>query len=152
MNMLRGHFRRKEIKAGAKFFQTQAVYVLNVFEKFMKEAEKFKVPILGGIVLLKSAGMAKYMNENVAGVTVPERYIKMMAKDIFSVNPKYIKLVTFGLLVHEMTHFYVWGHEDDFLKVAINIFNCLLYDFRKEITEITLEDAIKTWEEIVEKG
>ncbi len=70
----------KKIEVGAKFFQTQAVYDLEEFEKFMKEAEKFKVPILGGIVLLKSAGMARYMNKNVAGVSVPEKYIKMMAE------------------------------------------------------------------------
>ena len=69
----------KKIEAGAKFFQTQAVYDLNVFEKFMKLVEKYKVPVLGGIVLLKSAGMAKYMNNNVAGVSVPDKYIKMMA-------------------------------------------------------------------------
>ncbi len=69
----------KKIEAGAKFFQTQAVYDLAAFEKFMKTASKFGVPILGGIVLLKSAGMAKFMNENVAGVNVPDRYIKMMA-------------------------------------------------------------------------
>lgn len=70
----------KKIKAGAKFFQTQAVYDLESFEKFMKEAKKFKVPTLGGIVLLKSAGMARYMNENVAGVSVPDKYIKMMSE------------------------------------------------------------------------
>ncbi len=70
----------KKIEAGAKFFQTQAVYDLEIFEKFMKKVEKFKVPILGGIVLLKSAGMARYMNKNVAGVSVPEKYIKMMAE------------------------------------------------------------------------
>jgi len=70
----------KKIEVGAKFFQTQAVYDLDNFEKFMKAAEKLKVPVLGGIVLLKSAGMARYMNEKVAGVHVPERYIEMMAK------------------------------------------------------------------------
>lgn len=69
----------KKIAAGAKFFQTQAVYDIPAFEKFMKTASKFGVPILGGIVLLKSAGMAKFMNENVAGVNVPDKYIKMMA-------------------------------------------------------------------------
>ena len=69
----------KKVKAGAEFFQTQAVYDLNRFEEFIKEAEKFGKPILGGIVLLKSAGMAKYMNENVAGVSVPEEYIKRMS-------------------------------------------------------------------------
>ncbi len=70
----------KKIEAGAKFFQTQAIYDLKKFEEFMKRVEKYKVPILGGIVLLKSAGMAKYMNENVAGVSVPEKYIKMLAE------------------------------------------------------------------------
>ncbi|MFN4227379.1 MAG: methylenetetrahydrofolate reductase [Candidatus Ratteibacteria bacterium] len=70
----------KKIEAGAKFFQTQAIYDLKKFEQFMKKVEKYKVPILGGIVLLKSAGMAKYMNENVAGVSVPDRYIEMLAK------------------------------------------------------------------------
>lgn len=70
----------KKIEVGAKFFQTQAVYDLKTFEKFMKKVEKFEVPILGGIVLLKSAGMARYMNKNVAGVSVPEKYIKMMAE------------------------------------------------------------------------
>ena len=69
----------RKIEAGARFFQTQAVYDLDAFEKFMKDASKFGVPVLGGIVLLKSAAMAKFMNENVAGVSVPERYINMMA-------------------------------------------------------------------------
>lgn len=70
----------KKIEVGARFFQTQAVYDLKKFEEFMKKAEKFSVPILGGIVILKSAGMARYMNEKVAGVSVPEKYIKMMAE------------------------------------------------------------------------
>jgi len=73
----------KKIKAGAKFFQTQAVYDLKVFEKFLENIKHLKVPILAGIVLLKSAGMARYMNENVAGVFVPDNLIKEMeeAKD-----------------------------------------------------------------------
>ena len=69
----------KKIEAGAQFFQTQAVYDPAQFEKFMKEVESFSVPVLAGIVLLKSAGMAKFMNSNVAGVFVPEPLIKEMA-------------------------------------------------------------------------
>jgi methylenetetrahydrofolate reductase (NADPH) len=79
---------KKKIEAGAKFFQTQAVYDLKSFEGFMKIAGKFKVPILGGIVLLKSAGMAKFMNANVAGVNVPDRYINMMAEAKKEDRPK----------------------------------------------------------------
>jgi methylenetetrahydrofolate reductase (NADPH) len=69
----------KKIKAGAKFFQTQAIYEPEVFAKFMKRVAGFKVPILAGIIPLKSVGMARFMNKNVAGVFVPEGLIEKMA-------------------------------------------------------------------------
>jgi len=68
----------KKIQAGAEFFQTQAVYDIKVFENFLSKIKHLKVKILGGIVLLKSAGMARYMNNNVAGVSVPDELIKEM--------------------------------------------------------------------------
>ena len=69
--------------SGAQFFQTQAVYDVGLFKRFLGAAKDIKAPILAGIVLLKSAGMAKYMNKNVAGVFVPDGLIKEMetAKD-----------------------------------------------------------------------
>ncbi|MDD4980342.1 MAG: methylenetetrahydrofolate reductase [Candidatus Omnitrophica bacterium] len=69
----------KKIEAGAEFFQTQAVYDIKVFENFLNKIKHLKTTILAGIVLLKSAGMAKYMNENVAGVTVPQNLIDEMS-------------------------------------------------------------------------
>jgi 5,10-methylenetetrahydrofolate reductase len=69
----------KKIALGAKFFQTQAVYDVGAFAKFMKRVEGFGVPILAGIIPLKSAGMARFMNKNVAGVSVPEELINKMA-------------------------------------------------------------------------
>ncbi len=73
----------KKVAAGARFFQTQAVYDAEHFAKFMKRVEKFKVPVLVGVIPLKSVGMAKFMNKNVAGVFVPEPLIAKMteAKD-----------------------------------------------------------------------
>jgi methylenetetrahydrofolate reductase (NADPH) len=68
----------QKIEAGAKFFQTQAIYEPDVFAKFMDRAKQFNVPILAGIIPLKSAGMAKYMNKNVSGVFVPEDLINKM--------------------------------------------------------------------------
>jgi methylenetetrahydrofolate reductase (NADPH) len=68
----------KKIEAGAKFFQTQGIYDLDLFEKFIKRIEGFKTTVMGGIILLKSAGMARFMNKNVAGVFVPESLIKEM--------------------------------------------------------------------------
>ncbi|NQT30950.1 MAG: methylenetetrahydrofolate reductase [Deltaproteobacteria bacterium] len=68
----------KKIKAGARFFQTQAIYDPESFAKFMKRVEGFKVPVLAGIIPLKSVGMARFMNKNVAGVFVPEGLIEKM--------------------------------------------------------------------------
>jgi methylenetetrahydrofolate reductase (NADPH) len=70
----------RKVKAGAQFFQTQAIYEPKTFEAFMKEAKKFGVPILAGIVVLRSAGMAKFMNKNVAGIHVPDELINEMDK------------------------------------------------------------------------
>ena len=69
----------KKIKAGAEFIQTQAIYDLDNFKKFMKYARKFNVKIMAGIVLLVSAGMARYMNANVPGIFVPKDLIDEMA-------------------------------------------------------------------------
>jgi len=68
----------KKIDAGAEFFQTQAVYDLKTFENFLSKTKHLKTTIIAGIVLLKSAGMAKYMNENVAGISVPDNLINEM--------------------------------------------------------------------------
>jgi len=68
----------KKIKAGARFFQTQAIYEPDAFAKFMRRVEGFKVPVLAGIIPLKSVGMARFMNRNVAGVFVPEELIEKM--------------------------------------------------------------------------
>ena len=70
----------KKIEAGAKFFQTQAIYDPEVFEKFMNHASRFGVPILAGIVLIKSPAMARYMNENVPGVFVPDSIVKPLSE------------------------------------------------------------------------
>ena len=69
----------KKVRAGAEFFQTQAVYDLDAFKRFMDHAGKFNVKILAGIVLLTSARMAAYMNQHVAGIYVPENLVSEMA-------------------------------------------------------------------------
>jgi 5,10-methylenetetrahydrofolate reductase len=68
----------KKIEMGARFFQTQGIFDLDLFEKFMKRVEGLNTQVLGGIILLKSAGMARFMNKNVAGVFVPDSLIKEM--------------------------------------------------------------------------
>ena len=72
----------KKIKAGAGFIQTQCIYNMGRFEEWMHMARERglteKTFILGGITPLKSAGMAKYMNNRVAGIDVPDEIIKRM--------------------------------------------------------------------------
>jgi len=65
----------KKVNAGAQFFQTQAIYDIEKFKGFMQFAGKFPVKILAGLVLLKSAGMANFMNKFVPGITVPQELI-----------------------------------------------------------------------------
>ncbi len=70
----------KKVKAGVRFFQTQAVYEPDKFAAFIEKVKHLNVPVMAGVVLLKSAGMAKFMNANVAGVSVPEALIDRMQK------------------------------------------------------------------------
>jgi len=71
---------RKKIDVGAEFFQTQAVFDPAAFARFMEKAEAFGVPILVGLVPLKSARMATYMDQNIAGVSVPQRLVDRLAE------------------------------------------------------------------------
>ena len=73
----------KKAKAGADFIQTQCIYDLPRFEKWMEGVRERglheKVAILAGVTPFKSAGMAKYMKNKVPGMSVPDEMIKRMA-------------------------------------------------------------------------
>jgi len=69
----------KKVEAGAEFFQTQGIYDLDNFAKFMEHARQFPVKILAGIILLSSARMAKFMTANVPGIFVPQNLIDELA-------------------------------------------------------------------------
>lgn len=73
----------KKIEAGADFIQTQCVYNLDRFKQWIQlaveEGLTEKVHILAGVTPLKSAGMARYMNDKVAGMDVPQAVIDRMA-------------------------------------------------------------------------
>ena len=68
----------EKVRMGAAFFQTQAVYDAAQFEKFMETARGFGVPVLAGMIVLKSARMARFLNDNLPGVSVPESIIEEM--------------------------------------------------------------------------
>src|SRR5213080_1563305 len=64
-----------KVNAGAQFFQTQAIFHPYLFNSFMRAVRKFKVRVLAGILLLRSAKMAEFLNANIPGVAVPEEMI-----------------------------------------------------------------------------
>jgi len=74
----------KKIKAGADFIQTQAVFDVNRFARWMKIVTERglnkETHILAGIIPVKSAGMARYMRDNVSGVNIPEGIVARMEK------------------------------------------------------------------------
>ncbi len=74
---------RKKVQAGVDFIQTQCIYDMKMFKEFMKAVCDMgldrKVHILAGVTPLKSAGMTKYMANNVPGIIIPDELIKRMS-------------------------------------------------------------------------
>jgi len=71
----------RKIKAGAEFFQTQAVFESEKFIKFMEKAGLFGVPVILGLIIPKSAGQVNFMNKNIAGISVPQEMIDELKAD-----------------------------------------------------------------------
>ncbi|MBQ3491866.1 MAG: methylenetetrahydrofolate reductase [Oscillospiraceae bacterium] len=72
---------RQKVEAGAMYIQTQGIFDLDTYKRFLEEVDKagIKTHIMAGIIPLKAAGMAKYMNENVPGIDVPQHMIDRLA-------------------------------------------------------------------------
>ena len=69
----------KKVAAGAQFFQTQGIFDLASLRRFMQYASQFNVAILAGIIVLASARMAKFMNDNVPGIIISKEIIDELA-------------------------------------------------------------------------
>ncbi|MBE6941225.1 MAG: 5,10-methylenetetrahydrofolate reductase [Ruminococcaceae bacterium] len=72
---------RQKVEAGAMYVQTQGIFDLDTFKRFLEQVDMMgiKTHIMAGIIPLKSAGMAKYMNDNVPGIDVPQDMIDRLA-------------------------------------------------------------------------
>ena len=73
----------QKIAFGAQFVQTQPIFDLEIAEKFfdnLKSAE-IKIPVLFGVMPLKSVKVAEYFNEKVVGITVPQKTIDRLRDD-----------------------------------------------------------------------
>lgn len=69
---------KKKVRMGAQFIQTQAVYDVEQFAEFMDMVEELEVPVIAGIIPLRSANMARFMNENIPGIRVGDDLIHRM--------------------------------------------------------------------------
>ena len=85
----------EKVSSGAKFFQTQAIFDPDALEKFMVTAKQFNVPILAGIIVLKSSKMANYLNTYIPGISIPENIIESLDQ-----NNKNIKKESIAISVN----------------------------------------------------
>ncbi len=70
----------KKIRMGVEYFFTNPIYDPTLLETFVKKAAPFKVPIIVGITLLKSVGMARYINKHLEGAFIPDSIIDQLMK------------------------------------------------------------------------
>jgi len=71
----------RKVEAGAEYFQTQAVFEPEKFIKFMDKAKQFGIPVMLGVIIPKNAGMANFMNNNIAGISIPPEIIEELKAD-----------------------------------------------------------------------
>jgi len=68
----------KKVDSGARFFQTQSVFDHGALERFMAAMQPLRVPVIAGVLLVRNAGMARFLNDNIPGVRVPEALIERL--------------------------------------------------------------------------
>ncbi len=98
----------RKINAGAKFFQSQAIFSADLMFHFMKQVETFKVPVIAGVLIIQRLKTAHFLNEKVPGVFVSDELLKRLEKDPLEEGFKYAIELSRDLLsmcqgVHLMT-------------------------------------------------
>lgn len=85
---MNAEFRRIEskINAGVNLFQTQPIYDAEKGIEFMEAMKKYNIPVLMGIMPLKSLKMAEYMKNQVEGVEIPDDVITQLKDGVSGVE------------------------------------------------------------------
>jgi len=65
---------------GAGYFLTTPVFDVGLFEKFMKRVKSFGVPVIAEVMILRTAGIAQFLNRHFKSGLVPDRHIKKLAR------------------------------------------------------------------------
>ena len=67
-------------KIGTGYFLTTPIFDLERFEKFINQVQTFGVPVIAEVMILRTAGMARFLNRHLKSGMVPERLIQQLAK------------------------------------------------------------------------
>lgn len=67
-------------RIGAGYFLTTPVFDLDLFERFIKQVDTFNVPVIAEVMILRTAGMARFLNRHLKSGLVPERIIQKLAQ------------------------------------------------------------------------
>jgi methylenetetrahydrofolate reductase (NADPH) len=67
-------------KLGTGYFLTTPIFDVALFEKFMHQVKTFGVPVVAEVMILRTAGMAQFLNRHLKAGLVPEWMIKKLAK------------------------------------------------------------------------
>jgi len=105
----------KKVASGALFFQTQSVFDRGSLERFMAAMSPLRIPVIAGVLLMRSAKMARFLNANIPGVKVPQSLIERLE---YAIDP-----MAEGLAIARETvgwarelcqgvHLMTLGHED----------------------------------------
>lgn len=106
---------QKKISCGAQFFQTQSVFQRSQLVSFMAEAGRCKVPVILGVLLLKNARMADFLNRNIPGVQVPQDLLQRLegASDPLQEGVQIAReMVSLAREFCQGVHLMTFGHED----------------------------------------
>ena len=70
----------KKVESGARFFQTQAVFERWALERFSAAMQPLGVPVIAGVLLVRSGNMARFLNDNIPGVQVPDELVERLER------------------------------------------------------------------------
>ena len=71
---------QKKIDLGVEFLITNPVFDLHRFQQFVKRIDTGKIALIPTVLLLKSAGMARYIDRNIKGISIPPEMIRSIQK------------------------------------------------------------------------
>jgi len=105
----------KKVDSGARFFQTQSVFDRETLERFMLAMQPLQVPVIAGVLLIRSSRMARFLNDNIPGVQVPETLVQRLdsAENSLAEGVKIAREAVAWARDHcQGVHLMTLGHED----------------------------------------